>query len=144
MRSRILISLSVSLFLVAAVAQVAGADPEPVARERANRALATMHAEPFVVSGAFTGTMAGEIFVGVTRYLVMPSATVYQLGTGLVPQGGEITDRYVTLTGLTYSGMNLVYSVMLRPEGESASAGDDAGTGITERTSNPDAAGGSE
>lgn len=81
-------------------------------------------AQPFTVSGQYSGQVGGDIDLGYTRYRISLDAQVYQLGTGPVPQSTVVQGRYVTMSGVRLNNTYIVYSVILRPADESLSIGD--------------------
>lgn len=109
MRNRTGIVLSAVLVLTAAA----------VVNTEADSLKPRMHRLPvdgFGVSGEFTGTLNGTIQMGTDTFLLSPDVIVYEIGTGMLPQGTIVTDRYVYLSG---SQAGMINMVIIRPASES-------------------------
>jgi hypothetical protein len=117
MRKPFSLSVVLALTLVIAMAAVAGAGPRrhefssPEADE-------FLRAQPFSLGGQFSGTLGGEILIGGVGYRLAPDALIYQVGTGLLPAGTVVEDRYLSVMGLKLRNSTLVYSVIVRPADE--------------------------
>ena len=88
---------------------------------------------PFMVSGQYSGPVAGDIDLGYTKYRVSLDASVYEIGTGSVPQGTVVQDRFLCLMGVRVGSAYVVYSVILRPAGESTLGVGDPSSNVSER-----------
>jgi hypothetical protein len=108
--------LGIAFALVLAVG-IAAAGPHG-RQFRSPAAEAFERAQPFSVSGQFSGTINGEMVIDDLPYRLAPTATAYEIGNGTIPLGTDVQNRYVTLFGLKMAGTSVVYSVFVRPAGE--------------------------
>jgi hypothetical protein len=90
------------------IAAAANAGPDSRLHVRAWQA-------PFSLSGQFTGTLDGRIQIGLDSYPLSRDVVVYEVGTGPLPAGSVITDRFVFACG-TNGKVNLV---IVRPAEDS-------------------------
>ena len=117
MRKRLSLLAGVALMLVLTAVIAAAAVPR--ARQfRSVQAEKFQRAQPFSVSGQFSGTINGEMVIDDLPYRLAPTAAVYEIGNGSIPLGSNVQNRYVTLLGLKMNGSLVVYSVFVRPAGE--------------------------
>jgi hypothetical protein len=130
MRNRIgtSLGLAIALSLVGALVATAGEAGRPF---RSVKARALLDAETFGVSAQYSGAVIGEIRIDGVSYRIAPDASIYEIGSGLVPLGTVVQDRYVYLTGLKIGRTMMVYAVALRPASESEAAWGEPAAGVS-------------
>jgi hypothetical protein len=95
-RCGITLSLALALALTVTCASAAGpARPRPI-----GKAGPLLQAQPFLVSGEFTGPIGGEIRIDGVSYRLATDALVYEIGKGVVPLGTVVDGRVLCLSGL--------------------------------------------
>ena len=126
MRKHPSLSVGVAAALLMVVAIAATATAAGRTRPfRSSRAEGYLRSQPFTLAGEFSGTLSGEIVLNGLPYRLSPNAFVYEIGRGVVPVGTEVRDRFVTVSGLTTNRVTVVYSIIIRPEGEATFQSDD-------------------
>jgi hypothetical protein len=127
---RFTLVLSASLALVAMLAVVAGAaPPRRPARERAEES----RPAAFMVSGAFSGVLAGEVSLNGDRFRIARDASFYEIGLGPLSAGQTVSVRLVTFTGTRIGDTYVVSGVILRPESEIVLTGEDMSAYVSEK-----------
>ena len=131
MRNRVWIAAGIAVLVV--VMGAAGAEakrPKKSVRAPAERART---AQPFSVSGEFSGVLAGEILVGDTSYRLASDVQIYEIDTGPIPVGTAVEDRLVYLAGEVNGQSTTIHAVIVRPAGELAPDSEDPSRYVREK-----------
>lgn len=69
----------------------------------------------FALSGDFSGTLTGEIYIEGKAFRIAPDASIYEVGKGLVPLGTSYSNRRIFVSGVQTAGPAIIYSISVRP-----------------------------
>ncbi len=69
----------------------------------------------FALSGDFSGSLTGEIYIEGKAFRIAPDASIYEIGKGLVPLGTSYSNRRIFVSGVQTAGPAVIYSVNVRP-----------------------------
>lgn len=126
MRNQPGIAAVLTLVLLAASLPATRAHAQGRLFTRPARPAASAAAGPsFILSGEFSGIVAGQLIVDGKPYRLSPEANIYEVGKGAVPIGTAYSNRIVFISGVQTSGAAIVSSVIVRPARNMALAGVD-------------------
>jgi hypothetical protein len=104
----------------------------PAMAEKATRkkhrpeTLALLHAQTFGDGGMFAGPVGTTMALNGSLYQVASKVAIYEIGKGPLPADTFIDDRLVFVNGIIKGSDRIVYSIMVRPEGEGLAVGNPA------------------
>lgn len=132
---RSLMILAVAALLTAAVAPDADAQSRTY-QPRKKPAAAPPSLPRFALSGDFSGSLTGEIYLDGKAYRIAPDASIYEIGKGLVPLGTSYSNRRIFVSGVQTAGPAVIYSISVRPARNMALSNVDMSVFVKEQPAN--------
>jgi hypothetical protein len=100
---RSFVILAVAAVMTAAVVPDAGAQSRTY-QPRKKPVPAASSLPRFALSGDFSGSLTGEIYIEGKAFRIAPDASIYEVGKGLVPLGTSYSNRRIFVSGVQTAG----------------------------------------
>lgn len=126
--NRLMRAATVSLLLLTMATLAQAQDLQQRQRQPMQRQTAS-----FGVSGVYSGIVGGQVVIDGTSYRLMDSATVYAIGTGMLPFESIAIGSHVYAMGSNSKGVPTIGLMVARNSDEPTTDGSDPSSHIRER-----------